>query len=76
VVATAAIGMIDGVKPEQCRTPDIVADAAHAILIRPSRDYTGHFAIDDEVLRDEGITDFDRYAVKPGTPLLPDFFLD
>jgi len=76
VVATAAIGMIDGVKPEQCRTPDIVADAAYAILTRPSRDYTGHFAIDDEVLRDEGITDFDRYAVKPGTPLLPDFFLD
>jgi citronellol/citronellal dehydrogenase len=76
VVATAAIGMIDGVKPEQCRTPDIVADAAHAILTRPSREYTGHFAIDDEVLRDEGVTDFDHYAVKPGTALLPDFFLD
>jgi citronellol/citronellal dehydrogenase len=76
VVATAAIGMIDGVKPEQCRTPDIVADAAHAMLTRPARDYTGHFAIDDEVLRDEGVTDFDRYAVKPGTALLPDFFLD
>jgi len=76
VVATAAIGMIDGVRPEQCRTPEIVADAAHAILTRPSRDYTGHFAIDDEVLRDEGVTDFDHYAVKPGTALLPDFFLD
>jgi citronellol/citronellal dehydrogenase len=45
-------------------------------LTRPARDYTGHFAIDDEVLRDEGVTDFDRYAVKPGTALLPDFFLD
>ncbi len=76
VVATAAIGMIDGVRPGQCRTPDIVADAAHAILTRPSRDYTGHFAIDDDVLREEGITDLDGYANEPGTPLLPDFFLD
>ena len=76
VVATAAIGMIDGVRPEQCRRPDIVADAAHAILTRPSRNYTGHFAIDDDVLREEGVSDLDRYAVVPGSNLLPDFFLD
>jgi len=76
VIATAAIGMIEGVKAEQCRKPDIVADAAHAILTRPSREYTGHFAIDDEVLREAGVTDFDHYAVEPGAPLLPDLFLD
>jgi citronellol/citronellal dehydrogenase len=76
VIATAAIGMIDGVKPEHCRTPDIVADAAHAILTRPARDYTGHFAIDDEVLREAGVTDFGHYAVRPGSHLLPDLFLD
>ncbi|EIL97489.1 SDR family oxidoreductase [Rhodanobacter sp. 115] len=76
VIATAAIGMIDGVKPEHCRTPDIVADAAHAILTRPARDYTGHFAIDDEVLREAGVTDFGHYAVQAGSHLLPDLFLD
>jgi citronellol/citronellal dehydrogenase len=76
VIATAAIGMIDGVKPEHCRKPEIVADAAHAILNRPSRDYTGHFAIDENILRETGITDFASYAMQPGAPLLPDLFLD
>lgn len=76
VIATAAIGMIDGVTPDQCRRPEIVSDAAHAILTRPAGAFTGHFAIDDEILRDDGVTDFDRYAVQPGTTLLPDFFLD
>lgn len=75
VIATAAIAMIDGVKPEQCRTPAIVADAAHAILTRPARGYSGHFAIDEEVLGEAGVTDFDRYAVQPGAALLPDLFL-
>ena len=76
VIATAAIAMIDGVTAGQCRRPEIVADAAHAILTRPARDYTGHFAIDDEVLRETGVTDFDQYAVEPGTDLLPDLFLE
>jgi citronellol/citronellal dehydrogenase len=76
VIATAAIGMIEGVKVEHCRKPEIVADAAHAMLTRSSRDYTGHFAIDEEVLREAGITDFDPYAVQPGATLLPDLFLD
>jgi citronellol/citronellal dehydrogenase len=75
VIGTAAIAMIDGVRAEHCRTPDIVADAAHAILTRPSRESTGRFYIDEDVLRDEGVTDFDRYAVAPGHPLLPDLFL-
>lgn len=76
VIATAAIAMIDGVKREHCRTPEIVADAAHAMLVRPARDYSGHFAIDEEILAEAGVTDFERYAVQPGAPLLPDLFLD
>ncbi|MEO7068299.1 MAG: NAD(P)-dependent oxidoreductase [Rhodanobacter sp.] len=76
VIATAVIGMIDGVQVEHCRRPEIVADAAHAILTRPAREYTGHFAIDDEVLREAGVSDFERYAVKSGAHLLPDLFLD
>jgi citronellol/citronellal dehydrogenase len=76
VIATAAIGMIAGVRPEQCRTPAIVADAAHAMLTRPAREFTGHFAIDEDILREEGVVDLARYAVQRGTPLLPDLFLD
>ena len=76
VIATAAIAMIEGVRPEQCRTPQIVADAAHAILTRRARSYSGHFALDEEVLREQGEVDLDRYAVQPGVPLLPDLFLD
>jgi citronellol/citronellal dehydrogenase len=68
--------MIDGVKVEHCRKPEIVADAAHVILSRPARDYTGHFAIDEDILRETGMGDFTNYAVQPGMPLLPDLFLD
>jgi citronellol/citronellal dehydrogenase len=77
VIYTAAIAMLEGmVKPENCRTSDIVADAAHAILIRDSRTCSGHFFIDEEVLGEEGVTDFSRYAVDPEGRLLPDLFLD
>lgn len=76
VIATAAISMIEGVQAEHCRTPEIVADAAHAILCRRARDFTGHFAIDEEILQQSGITDFDRYAVQVGATLMPDLFLD
>jgi len=76
VIATAAIGMIAGVRAEQCRRPEIVADAAHAMLLRPARECSGRFAIDEDVLREAGVHDFDRYAVRPGSPLLPDLFLD
>ncbi|HET6430736.1 NAD(P)-dependent oxidoreductase [Dyella sp.] len=75
VIATAAIAMIDGVRPEHCRTPDIVADAAQLMLVRPAGEATGQFAIDDEVLAQAGVTDLERYAVQPGQPLLPDLFL-
>ena len=54
---------------------EIMADAAHAILTRPSREFTGNFSIDDDVLRAAGVTDFDQYAVAPGADLLPDFFV-
>jgi citronellol/citronellal dehydrogenase len=76
-IATAALAMLGGfVRPEQCRKPEILADAAHAILIRPSRECTGNFFIDDELLAEEGVTDLDRYAVAPGAPLFPDFFVE
>jgi citronellol/citronellal dehydrogenase len=76
-IATAAIrnvlGGDEGMKA--CRKPEIMADAAYAIFNRPARDCTGNFFIDDEVLAAEGVTDFDQYAVSPGTPLMPDFFV-
>jgi citronellol/citronellal dehydrogenase len=76
VIATAAIAMLGGaVQPERCRTPEIMADAAHVILTRDSRAATGKFFIDDEVLAEAGITDLSKYAVKPGEPLLHDLFL-
>lgn len=77
VIATAAINMLGGmVKPEQCRKESIMADAAHVILSQGSREATGQFFIDEEVLRAAGVTDFDQYAVSPGAPLAPDLFLD
>lgn len=77
VIATAALAMLGGrVSTAQCRTPQIVADAAHAILTRDHRACSGHFFIDEEVLREEGVHDFESYAVKPGAPLMPDLFLD
>jgi len=75
-IDTAALRMLGGeVSPEQTRTPEIVADAAHAVLTRPSRQCTGNFFVDEEVLRAEGVDDLDRYAVQPGHELYPDFFL-
>jgi citronellol/citronellal dehydrogenase len=77
VIATAAVAMIPGAQSAQqhMRTPEIVADAAHAIVTRDARTCTGRFLIDEDVLREEGVTDFDRYAVQPGQPLMSDLFL-
>lgn len=58
------------------RKADIMADAAHAIFRRDSRSASGHFYIDEAVLREEGVTDFEPYAVTPGGKLQPDLFLD
>ncbi|KAE8632245.1 hypothetical protein XENTR_v10001487 [Xenopus tropicalis] len=75
-IHTAAMDMLGGSGVDkQCRTPDIMADAAYAILSKP-KDFTGNFVIDEELLKHEGIKDLDVYAVSPGHPLLPDFFLD
>jgi citronellol/citronellal dehydrogenase len=76
LIATAALAMIPGVDPGQGRKPEIVADAAHAILTRDSRTCTGNFFIDDEVLAQEGVSDMTSYAVDPNKSLLPDLFLD
>lgn len=77
VILTAALAMLGGLTPpEQCRKPEIMADAAHVILTRDSRaTTTGNFYIDEDVLRETGITDFERYAVEPGQELCPDLFL-
>jgi citronellol/citronellal dehydrogenase len=77
VIATSAIAMIPGASEQVdgMRKPEIVADAAHAILVRDARTTTGRFFIDEEALAEAGVTDLSTYAVKPGTPLLPDLFL-
>ncbi len=77
VINTAAIMMIPGVDPKMCRTPEILADAAYAILNRDARKHTGHFYIDEEVLAAEGVTDLGKYAVLKGNnKFLPDLFVD
>jgi citronellol/citronellal dehydrogenase len=76
-IDTAALAMIPGIDTSTCRTPEILSDSAHIILTRDSKECTGNFFVDDEVLASEGITDLDKYAVVPGTTdFLLDFFLD
>ena len=77
IIATAAIRNLLGGEEaiKGARSPAIVADAAHAILTRPSREATGQFFIDEEVLAAAGVTDLAPYAITPGAPLLPDLFL-
>ncbi len=76
-IATAAINMIGGpAMMAGCRTVEIMADAAHLILTRDSRNCTGNFFLDEDLLREAGTTDFARYSVTPGATLIPDFFLD
>ena len=76
-IATAAIQFAlagdEGMK--QCRTVEIMADAAHAIFEKPAREFTGNFLIDDSFLYGEGERDFDKYRVDPTTRLMPDFFV-
>jgi citronellol/citronellal dehydrogenase len=78
MIATAAVENLLGgpTALASCRQPSIVADAAHAILTRPSRDFTGRFCIDEDVLREEGVADFAEYAVDPRAPLAPDLFVE
>uniref|UniRef100_A0A8C5VZ40 Hydroxysteroid dehydrogenase-like protein 2 n=1 Tax=Microcebus murinus TaxID=30608 RepID=A0A8C5VZ40_MICMU len=75
-IHTAAMDMLGGSGIEsQCRKVDIIADAAYSIFRKP-KSFTGNFIIDENILKEEGIKNFDIYAVKPGHPLIPDFFLD
>ena len=76
-IATAAIkfALAGDEGMSHCRTPEIMADAAHAIFNKPSRDFTGQFVIDDTFLYGEGVRDFDQYRVDPTRPLMPDFFV-
>jgi citronellol/citronellal dehydrogenase len=76
-IDTAAIRNLLGGTPlaEASRRPEIVADAAYAILTKPARECTGNFFIDEEVLRSEGVTDFSRYSSAPQERLVADFFV-
>jgi citronellol/citronellal dehydrogenase len=77
IIATAALNLLGGdATAKHGRTPEIVAEAAHAILVRPARECTGNFFIDEDVLRSEGVQDFERFAVKRGEPLMRDLFVD
>jgi citronellol/citronellal dehydrogenase len=76
-IDTAALAMIPGVDTDYCRRPEILADSAYIVLNRPSAECTGNFFVDDELLASEGVTDLEKYSVKPGTTeFLIDFFLD
>ncbi len=75
-IATAAVEVFFPESIQASRKPQIMADAAHAILTSDSRSTTGNFFIDEDVLRRAGVTDLDQYAVTPGARLHPDIFLD
>ena len=77
VIATAAVqNLLGGDSAVRgSRSPEIMADAAHAILVRPSRECTGNFFVDDDVLRSIGVTDLAKYQTVPGAELIPDFFV-
>ena len=76
-VYTSALQMIPGVDIGKCRKPQILADAAYLILTSDARQVSGNFFIDDALLAEHGVTDFEPYSVTPGTKdLIPDFFVD
>ena len=76
IIATSALNLLGGdALARHGRTPEIVADAAMAILRRDAHACTGRFFIDEDVLREEGVVDLARYAVAPGEELAPDLFL-
>ena len=76
-IATAAVKNLLGGDAivQRSRKPEIMADAAHVMLTRPAREFSGNFCIDDVVLREAGVTDFSGYRVDPTQPLVADFFL-
>jgi citronellol/citronellal dehydrogenase len=76
-IATAAVGNLLGgdATMRASRTPEIVADAAYAIFTKPSREFTGHFCIDDRILYESGVRDFEHYRVDRKVALMSDFFV-
>ena len=69
-IFTAAVNMLAGPESaKHCRKPDIMSDAAYAILTRKAQEYTGNCAIDEDVLADIGVTNFEQYACEPGNKL-------
>ena len=76
-IDTAAVRNVLGgdAMSKNSRTVEIMADAAYEILTRASAECTGNFFIDEVVLRDAGVVDFDQYAVSPGSDLYRDFFV-
>ena len=80
VIATAAVQNLLGgdATIRGSRKPDIMADAAYAVLTRKSTEFTGNFCVDETLLREAGTTDFSAYSMTPGikdSELLPDYFL-
>jgi citronellol/citronellal dehydrogenase len=76
-IATSAIRNLLGGDAimRRSRTPEILADAACRVFLKPAKSFTGQFLIDDTFLAAEGVTDFDRYRVDPREALAPDFFV-
>ena len=76
-IATAAVQNLLGgdYLIQRSRTPEIVADAAFAIVTQPAANCTGNFFIDEDVLKKEGVTDFKKYSVNPDNPLQNDLFV-
>ena len=76
-IATAAVmNLLGGDEAmKRSRKPEIMSDAAYAIFNRSAKECTGNFFIDVEVLKEEGVVDFEQYALSPNSELLPDFFL-
>jgi citronellol/citronellal dehydrogenase len=76
-IATAAIkNLLGGDRVmRMSRTPEIVADAAYRIFLKPATSFTGNFLIDDSFLASEGVTDFEKYRVDAREPLAPTFFV-
>ena len=76
-IATAAIGNLLGgdAMMRASRKPEIMGDAAHVIFTKSAIAFTGQFCIDDKVLYDSGVRDFEHYRVDPSRPLMSDFFV-
>jgi citronellol/citronellal dehydrogenase len=78
LIATAAVQNLLGGEAAMARArrPELYADAAHAVITRPSRDCTGNAFLCEDVLAADGVTDFDRYAYQPGSEPEVDLFVD